>query len=210
MQEINFALTLREELQGGLFGLHTQFIYPPQNLAETTSLFQYKLFPCTKTKKKKTPEELNYLLKKHYLSVVQHFSLGGVGFKAQDSFSFVKLIFNSPRIHLFMATCGRGGIDLDPINSLTLPLPKRFPVKGGFHQKQTMEGWRCCGTEATILVPPSKAARKFRIQVCLWMYMEQTYYQTVLLNTKLENEHTHTHVNCVSHCNISARIYVKI
>lgn len=58
-----------------------------------------------------------------YLSVIQHFSLGGVGFKAQDSLSFVKLIFNSPRIHLFMATCGRGGIDLNPVNPLTLSLP---------------------------------------------------------------------------------------
>lgn len=172
---------------------HSIHISPPKTLQKQPRFSNINCSLVQRRRKKKPPEELNYLLKKHYLSVVQHFSLGGVGFKAQDSFSFVKLIFNSPRIHLFMATCGRGGIDLDPINSLTLPLPKRFPVKGGFHQKQTMEGWRCCGTEATILVPPSKAARKFRIQVCLWMYMEQTYYQTVLLNTKLENEHTHTH-----------------
>ena len=158
--------------------------------------------------REKNPEALNHLRKKHYLSVVQHFSLGGVGFKAQDSFSFVKLIFNSPRIHLFMATCGRGGIDLDPINSLTLPLPKRFPAKGGFHRKQTMEGWRCCGTKATILLPPSEAARNSPFEVCLRLYTGQTYYQTGVLNTKLENKNAH--VNCVSHFNINSSICVKI
>lgn len=51
---------------------------------------------------------------KAYLSVIQDFSLGWVGFEAQDSFSFVKLVFNSPRIHLFMATCERESIDRIP------------------------------------------------------------------------------------------------
>lgn len=75
---------------------------------------------------------------KRYLSVIQHFSLGGVGFKAQDSFSFVKLVFNSPRIHLFMATWGRGSIDPDPIKSLTLSTPDTFPR--GVSYQNRLEG----------------------------------------------------------------------
>lgn len=41
-----------------------------------------------------------------YLGVVQDLGLGGVRFEAQHSLSLVKLIFNSPRIHLFMAPSG--------------------------------------------------------------------------------------------------------
>lgn len=41
-----------------------------------------------------------------YLCVVQDLGLGGVRFEAQHSLSLVKLILNSPRIHLFMAPCG--------------------------------------------------------------------------------------------------------
>lgn len=99
---------------------------------------------------------------KRYLSVIQHFSLGGVGFKAQDSFSFVKLIFNSPRIHLFMATCGRGGIDPDPLNSLTLSFPNSFrwgvSHQAGLHRDGAVVG------EPEL---PSQASRKVNNRVQL-------------------------------------------
>lgn len=71
-----------------------------------------------------------------YLGVVQYFRLGGVWFKAQHSLSFVKLIFNSPRIHLFMATCGRdGGINREPYKVLNPFHAGRSPTRGFFRQK---------------------------------------------------------------------------
>ncbi len=103
------------------------------------------------------------LVQKHYLSVIQHFSLGGVGFKAQDSFSFVKLIFNSPRIHLFMATCGRGGIDMDTINSLTLSLPHAFPRRV-FHKNTEYGGMALLWDKCNRVVMPSATLVIFRFR----------------------------------------------
>lgn len=100
--------------------------HPKLNL-ESHTLKNELCFPplewITRLYKVENPTSLHLSVQNIYLSVIQHFSLGGVGFKTQDSLSFVKLIFNSPRIHLFMATCGRGGIDLNPVNPLTLSLP---------------------------------------------------------------------------------------
>lgn len=71
-----------------------------------------------------------------YLGVVQYFRLGGVWFKAQHSLSFVKVIFNSPRIHLFMATCGRdGGINREPYKVLNPFRAGRSATRGFFRQK---------------------------------------------------------------------------